>query len=371
MRIIPILTIVLTSLCASPLHHTSLFAQSTEGGVIEGQVVNIETNIPLPDVHVFLSGTTIGTVTNERGWFRLQDIPPGSHKLTVSIIGFDRSAKEIILQTGDSRTVLIQVEPKTYELNEIYVGNLDDRWERYLERFYRLFIGESQRADSVKILNPEVLRFDSRWWGRFTAEAMAPLIIENKALGYRITYYLDDFYHSGSITKWDGDPLFSELSPADSSQASYWEKNREKAFYGSLRHFLLAILEERVPDDGFIVHLLPRDIRGISRYNRFRANPDRFIREADEEPLKRINFSGRLEIVYTESEEDPRYVRWAREIRRGPARSQTSFLELNQRPITVDPDGEIMETYGATRYGYFSFHRLADKTPREYRPDNW
>jgi len=364
-------SILLFSLCTFTMYTPELHAQHYDTADIEGRVMNMETGTPLADVHVFLSGTTIGTITNSEGWFWFRNVPPGSHKLTVSSIGFGRISQDIIVQAEQSKSILVEAEPKVYEMNEIYVGNLDDRWERYLQRFHRLFIGESQRADSVKILNPEVLRFDSRWWGRFTAEALAPLIIENKALGYQITYYLDDFYHSGFITKWDGDPLFTELAPRDSLQAAYWNKNREEAFYGSLRHFLIAIQENRMPDDGFIVHLLPRDMRGISRQNRFRTNPDRLLREADEEPLNRFTFSGRLEIVYTQQEEDPRYVQWARDIRRGPARSQTSFLELNERPITIDPDGEIIETYGATRFGYFSFHRLADKTPREYRPDNW
>jgi hypothetical protein len=368
---INLILILVIYLCALPSYMGSIYAQSPDTGIVEGRVLNYENGDPLPDVHIFLSGTTVGTITNSNGWFRMRNVSPGSYKLTISIIGFERTSEDVLIKAGETKSVLVETQPKVYEMNEIYVGNLDDRWERYLQRFYNLFIGQSQRADSVKILNPEVLRFDSRWWGRFTAEALAPLIIENRSLGYQITYYLDDFYHSGSITRWDGDPLFTELAPKDSLQAALWEKNRKEAFYGSLRHFLISIHEKSVPDNGFIVHLLPRDIRGISRQNRFRANTERFLREADEEPLKRFNFSGRLEIVYTGQEEDPRYVQWARDLRRGPARSQTSYLELNKRPITIDPDGEISETYGATRYGYFAFQRLADKTPREYRPDNW
>jgi len=50
---------------------------------------------------------------------------------------------------------------------------------------------------------------------------------------------------------------------------------------------------------------------------------------------------------------------------------QTSYLELNEHPITVDKVGEILEPYGTTQFGYFFFERLAMKTPREYRPDEF
>jgi hypothetical protein len=346
-------------------------AQNTEKAVLEGRIVNAETGEPLHGAHIFLSGTTIGTVSNASGRFSLRGVSPGVHRLVISMIGFGRTSEDITVRSGEAITYFKELKPVVYEMEDIFVGNLDDRWKRYLERFTRLFIGESERADSVMIKNPEVLRFDSRWWGRFTAEALAPLEIENHKLGYRIIYYLDEFYHSGTVTRWDGEPLFTEMAPKDSLQAAYWKENRREAFYGSLRHFFLALYDARVRDEGFAVYRLNRDIHGFSRHNRYRANPERLVRKADEEQFLNFNFSGRLEIIYTKKEEDPRYVRWARDIRRGPARTQTSYLELNKRPITIDPDGEIKETYGATRFGYFAFHRLADATPRDYRPEQW
>jgi hypothetical protein len=346
-------------------------SQMVPAGVIEGRVVNAETGEPLQGAHVFLSGTKIGTVTNSSGRYRLQRVPAGTHRLIVSIIGFGRTGTGLTLSPGESKTAHAKLSPVIYELGEIYAGNLDDRWERHLEKFTELFIGESSFADSVKILNPEVLRFETRWWGRFTAEALAPLQIENRALGYHVTYYLDEFYHSGLRTRWDGDPLFAEMTPDSEEQARYWEQNRTKAFYGSLRHFLIALVEGRIERDGFVIFNLRRETYGFSARNKFRASADRLIRDTDEDYLFNMRFPGRLEIVYTEAPEDREYVRWARDIRRGPASVQTSYMELNERYITIDPDGEVQEVYGATRFGYFAYHRFADKTPREYRPEGF
>lgn len=335
---------------------------------LEGKIINSETADPLRDVHVFLAGTKIGTSTDTQGEYLLRDVPAGAYRLIISKVGFGRVAMDTLLTTGGIKVLNFSLKPVTVELDEIIIEQ-DERWERDLQRFIRLFIGESERADSVVIVNPGVLSFETRWWGRFTAHAQRPLIIENRKLGYRITYYLEEFRHSGSLTRWDGDSLFEEMTPADSIQAALWEQNRKEAFKGSLRHFFLSLTQDRVREEGFIIYRYSRNTRGISLHNRYRTSSERLVSPSDEdEEVYKFNFFGRLEIIYTGAEEDERFIRWTRDRRRVPGRSQTSYLELNERPLTIDQDGEILETYGATRYGYFSFHRIADKTPREYRP---
>ncbi len=343
-----------------------LKAQST----IEGSIVDVKTGEPLHGAHVFLSGTRIGTATNAAGRFQIRNIPSGSYRLVVSMIGFDRQIAQVSLSPGETVNFSPKLESVTYDLGEIYAGNLDERWERGLERFTQLFIGESVMADSVEIKNPEVLRFHTRWWGRFTAEALAPLLIINHSLGYEITFYLNDFTHTGTRTRWDGEPFYTEMVPADSAQARLWRINREKSFRGSIRHFLISVIEDSMADNGFVMYTQPRESLGYSHRGRTRVSPGRIVRETDEENIYHIRFNGRLEIIYHE-EEDPRYVRTDPQIRRGPSGVQTSYLELNTRPITVDNDGEIAEVYGATRMGYFAFHRIADRTPRDYRPEGF
>ncbi|MDX1618974.1 MAG: carboxypeptidase-like regulatory domain-containing protein [Balneolaceae bacterium] len=345
----------------------TLYAQSEAEAM--GIVVDAQTGEPLKGAHVFLSGTKIGTATDRRGHYRLRSIPPGGYRLVVSIIGYKTAGIDIVIGPGETLRLDYQLNPVVYEMPEIYVGNLDKKWKKSLEQFTHYFIGDTQWADSVKILNPEVLRFEKSWWGRLSAEALAPLKIENRALGYRITYHLKEFEHSGTLTRWDGDPLFTEMVPDDSLQAAVWERNRKKAFYGSLRHFILAMLQNRIREEGFIVYNLRKNIRGLSPH-RFPVSARRYLSESEDQYLQHLNFFGRLEIIYTEDGEDRNYVRWQR-LQRPPARSQTSYLELNEHPITVDDDGEILEPYGATQFGYFSYERLGDATPREYRPDDY
>lgn len=364
---IKVLVIVIFGLCLS-LIAGLLNAQNNEPAIIEGRIIDWDNNRPLRGVHVFLSGTKIGTVTNDAGRYRLEGIPPGSHRLVISMIGYQRFRLDKLFNPGESDRRSFRLKPAVYELDEIYAGNLDETWEEHLERFKKLFLGESELADSVKIINPEVLRFERRWWGRFTAEALAPLEIEHRGLGYRIMYYLDEFYHSGSRTRWDGEPLYSEMTPSDSSEAAVWEVNRRKAFRGSMRHFFISMIEGREEAEGFLIYNQRGSAHPAYSRRKIRVSANRLIRDAEEEYMRRLRFTGRLEIIYTGAPENMRFINWSRDINRSPAGNQTSYLELNKRAITIDPDGEVVETYGATRYGYFSFRRVADKTPREYRP---
>jgi len=365
MRII--LTILLIGCFLISANPLPLHAQAT----VVGSVIDSTNGIVLGGVNVFLSGTKIGTATNSRGHYKLQRIPQGGYRLVVSIIGYKKAVKKIVIGGGEIQTFDFKLEPIIYEMPEIYVGNLDKKWKKNLRNFRNYFIGETKWADSVKILNPEVLRFDKNWWGRFKAEALAPLKIENRALGYSITYYMREFHHGGSRTRWDGDPLFAEMTPVDSSQAAYWRRNRRKAFYGSLRHFMLSLLQDQVKEQGFIIYRIRQDIYGYSPRNQSRTTADRIIKKGNEKYTHRMNFVGRLKIIYTHEDEDPNYLLWSHSFQRGPASVQTSYLELNEHPITIDVNGEILEPYGATQFGYFAFQRLANLTPEGYRPEGY
>lgn len=344
-----------------------VYAQAT----VNGRVIDTKTQKPLQGVHVFFSGTKIGTSTDRSGNYTLDNIPPGAHRLVVSMIGYGRKTFELVLGPGEHKTMDFGLKPVVYEMNEVFVGNLDEKWKKQLQRFEDLFLGETKMAESVSILNPEVLRFDTNFWGRLNAEALAPLQIENRALGYHITYYLEEFEHTGTRTRWDGDPVFTELSSSDSLKKLRWEENRKEAFYGSLRHFFLSLLQNRLKEQGFILYNIRESISGVTPDRRYRISRDRLIEPGEEEYLYKMHFFGRLEILYTDEKEDPRYREWFREFDRSPRSTQISWLELNKRPITLDADGEVLETYGATQMGYFGFHRLADLTPREYRPEGF
>ncbi len=58
-------------------------------GVISGTLIDTDTGKPLPGANIVITGTTTGTTTDIDGEFRLHDVPPGDHDISVSYIGYE------------------------------------------------------------------------------------------------------------------------------------------------------------------------------------------------------------------------------------------------------------------------------------------
>lgn len=336
---------------------------------LTGHVTDSTTGEPLSGVHVFVAESMAGTTTDTTGRFTLS-VRPGAAQLYVSMVGYAPADTTLTLHGDTTHTFAFQLAPTVLDAEGVTVtAERDEDWYERVEKFRRLFIGASPRAAQCMLRNPEALRFDSKWWGKFTARAAEPLVVENRALGYKVTYFLKEFESTGTVVRWDGEPLFEELTPRDSSEARRWAENRREAYYGSLRHFLTALLHDRVKAEGFSIYRLPRsDIyRRTGRADRFRTSRDRIL-EADADSTWELSFRGRLEVIYRGEREREGYLDWAR-LQRPPRSVQTSQIELNDPPVHVDRYGEIVEPYGATVYAYFSYElRLAEMLPREYVP---
>jgi hypothetical protein len=348
-------------------------AQSQSSGTvsIRGSVVDDSTGAPLPDTHVFVSGSMNGTTVDEGGRFRLDGLASGAKRVYVSRVGYTPERIDVVVPPDTTLSLTVHLEPTVVEADPITVSDQrGEEWHEHLRRFKRLFVGVSPRARRCYLLNPNTLQFDAAWWGRFEADASGPLKFENRSLGYRVTYYLKNFEERGDIVRWDGEPLFNPLSPRDSAEAARWRQNRRRAFYGSLRHFLLALLHDRVEEEQFRMYHLPR-ADAFRDWRRARRRP---IRRSDlltiqDDSLAEISFTGTLEIQYTGAGETDAYVEWAN-LHRAPRDKQVSLIRLNKRSIHMDRHGEIVEPYGATLYRYFAFRqRLANLLPRGYRPD--
>ncbi len=337
---------------------------------LTGTVVDDSTGAPLSAAHVFVSGTMTGTVADDSGRFRLTGVSDGAKRLYVTHVGYEAKKMDLVLPPDTTLAFGFRLEPTVLEAGHVTVSDeRSEEWYEHVDRFNRLFVGSSEEAERCHLLNPEVLYFDTAWWGKFEAGADRPLKFENRALGYRVTYYLTEFEERGDIIRWDGEPLFAPLTPRDSSEAARWAENRKRAFYGSLRHFLLALLNDRVEEEQFRTYQKPRAraFRDPRRARRIPVTREDILKPASDS-LYTVNFTGALEVRYDGAPESEAYLEWT-DARRAPRDVQTSRIQLNERPIHLDRHGEIVEPYGATLYHYFAFRqRLATMLPRGYRP---
>ena len=357
--------LILVVCTGSAVLATSIHAQDA---TFFGTVVDSATGTPLQDAHVFVASSLLGTTSDSLGRFSLGQVPPGSHRLMITMLGYESAIRDTLVRADQVYEFSISLPTRVVPLKGVVISAREARrWQRRLLKFQRLFLGETDNSEQTTIVNPSVLDFKSRL-GNLSASASAPLIIENRALGYRIQYYLKEFEYFGRTIKYDGDPSYTELEPTDSTEAEYWAISRRQAFLGSQRHFLLALIARRTAEEGFEVW---RRSSLDANAGRFGVDPASLLGPGPTPLEHLLSFHGFLEIVYTGEYEDDAFKRWQRMAewtRPGP---QRSFMELNHGPTLIDQNGEVIDPYGVVVYGYYAFERIADQAPKDYRPPEW
>ena len=94
-----------------------LFSQSR--GSLDGRVVDSKSQLPLEGATIILKGTSLGVVTNQDGYFSINDIPTKTYNIEVSYLGFETETlyNVIVKSVGNI--------PLLFKLNEI-AENLDE-----------------------------------------------------------------------------------------------------------------------------------------------------------------------------------------------------------------------------------------------------
>jgi hypothetical protein len=209
----------------------------------------------LAGASVYLSHTSKGVTTSVSGEFILQDLPEGKYDLVVSAIGYETKVIAISSETYPAQ-LAISLSRRATELAEVVVEASDKNgWRKFGSFFKENFIGTTRNARYCKIVNPEVIRF--RFSGknnRLIAKADEPIIIENKVLGYLISFRLIEFaadYNEGTVAFY-GHPFFSELQ-IDTNKREVVLSNRRDAYYGSLMHFMRSVYDDDLGDENFTV----------------------------------------------------------------------------------------------------------------------
>jgi len=91
---------------------------------ISGKVFDNITNESLPFVNIIVedSDPLVGTITDEKGNFILENIIVGRHTIIVSMVGYDTYVvKELLVSSGQILNLTIGLEPSVAELDEVVV----------------------------------------------------------------------------------------------------------------------------------------------------------------------------------------------------------------------------------------------------------
>lgn len=97
----------------------TLFSQS---GKIEGSVIDAETGADLVGVNVVIEGTFLGAATGGTGHFDILNVPPGTHTVIATMVGYDNvRILDVRVSINQTTTLNIEMREMALELDEITI----------------------------------------------------------------------------------------------------------------------------------------------------------------------------------------------------------------------------------------------------------
>jgi len=301
--------------------------------VIKGTIFDNKTKEKIFSASIYFSGTSVGTLSDQSGNFQLDVSKYSSMPLTISAIGY-YSVTIKAFQAGKPN--MVYLDPKLFELNEVVVKSKSHSRERRenLTTFRNEFLGTTGNAINCEITNEDDIRFKySADKDTLKAFALKPILITNKALGYKITYYLDQFeyYKPGNSFFFNGNIIFSE----DSTKIILYARKRKNAFLGSRMHFFRALWMDDLNRAGFTVKNSANET----------LNYKKIVFQQDSH-TKYLKYHGSLGISYY-------------------SKQPTSFVNFLKESVFFDANG-YFEPYGISWEGEMSRDRIADMLPYDY-----
>jgi hypothetical protein len=377
------------------------FAQN---GIITGVITNAETKTPLPRASVFLSNSSVGSATSENGKYVLNGIRPGQYTLTVTILGYEDYSKSVLVGREPLK-IDIQLKSKPLMLKEVTIISAAD-WKKNYESFRKDFIGVDENAKNCVVVNPHVLNLQFNRT-RQTLEASADefLVVENKALGYRVKFLLKDFKSDrlANIIAYGGERLFEEL-PGNVLQKKKWHQKREEAYYGSAMHFFRSLYTNKLNEDGFIMYHLNRQLNPnrppdeiirkkvnmfydlrmgdslnywnslgtLSKYykeslNKVPVLPYEVLSGTEQTGIYAVHFPNYLYVVYTKKRDDIYNKDLYRPLEM--TNYETSILTLFEPNFALFDMNGIIVSQPPLLEGAWAKSRLSDLLPVDYVPD--
>jgi hypothetical protein len=313
--------------------------------VIKGTVLENKTNSPIIAT-IYFNGTFVGTQSDANGNFELDISKNASMPLTISSVGYYSVTMNDVLT---QKPLIIYMSPKVHEVKEVVISSksLAKRRIANLNLFKKVFLGSSNYARNCIILNENDISFNYDT-DRDTLKAFAskPLLIDNKSLGYNMTYYLDRFEYSkkdGSMF-FAGSLIFNKDLAIDKSSKKIYGIKRKIDYYGSRMHFIRALWADDLVSEGFSIY------NSDGQFLNYKDIVEESVPDSLNNPTKFLIYSKPLSIYYD---------------------SRLTKMSLLKKNVYFDKDGYFDQTgMGVSWEGEMMNRRVGDMLPYTYKPEN-
>jgi len=391
---------LLFSACASS--GTSVTPPESTTSTVVGEVRSTA-NQPIEDATVFVDQTTIRAASEADGTFRLLDVGLGMQRVVFyhPDVEFGAVLVDPAVQGSDTLRVVLgrqaNAGPQASTASVLDPGPVEatkvdeappagpsltpPSRARAIDQFAQLFLGTHEECtlDTPEVLDAEVDRD-----GTVRVESGQPVSLSNDRLGYDIEIIVDRVVlnHTSNGFNRQAEAHLQFTPQVDASEVpAQTRAAREKAYIGSFPHFLAALVEGRLYQEG-LDYEIPvggaEESRGLAGaagggglnegWAEFR-NPDRVFSYLPDSAL-----------VVFESEGVRRIVHRSRAgLQRDYARDfvgstdalgrPVSFYEIQETPTRLTLAGNVLSGRPVERQGAWANTPVCYQLPLDYRPN--
>jgi hypothetical protein len=303
--------------------------------IIRGTIFDRHSKDKISFAYVYLNGTFVGTNSDKNGDFELDISKYASMPLTISALGYYSITLNIV---SPMKPLVIYMEPKVFELNEVVINSKTRGRERIrnLRIFKDSFLGTTRNSQDCVILNEKDIIFKTDH-DTLKAYSLNPILINNKALGYKVTYFLDEFsfYRKSESFFFVGSIMFNEDKGKSQLDNLAFEERRHQAYLGSRMHFFRLLWDNALDSTNYVIE----NPAGES------LNYGNVVIEEDS-LTKYLEYPENLCICYQ-------------------SYSHSSHIIFLEEQVNFDDNG-YFDPYGISWQGDMSEQRIADWLPYEY-----
>jgi len=330
----------------------SAFAQ-----IITGFVFDENTGRKISNALIYFDGTFAGTVADKNGYFIFDISKYPSMPVSISSGGYFSVRIDVVTP---EKPVHIFLKPKIFEPMKTEGNSREEQKVKTenLRHFKSTFLGNTYNARLCEIINEDDISLIQKG-DTLKAFASKPILILNKALGYKASYYLDEFILNTKDETFffSGNILFNEDLAAKDVNSQGYIKKRNDAYLRSRIYFFRSLWENKLDSAGFVVKNALDEDMGYDKIVIQKGDTGKYLKHF--EYLKSPEQKGFPSIYIIFREKEVFYDSWGR-----LDRSCITEFTL-QKDVYFDKNGNF-DSSEITFRGKLANQRIADLLPIEY-----
>lgn len=339
--------------------------------VLNGKIIDANTKLPLENASVFVENSSIATMSKKDGTFRI-DLRGLKNNVVIDYVGYVTYLipKEDFIKSNFT----IFLKPSDENLAEMIIHKPPFSRKEMMECFKKYFLGTTSKGKGCKILNEDdiVLYYDLSTF-TLRAEASAPIIIDNKKLGYRVNFHLTDFRANFQIkslvdyaylnSSFNGYSFFEDTSKGSKSI----KEHRLLTYKEGIPYIMKALVTNKLKDEGYVFYVNKFPVVEKDYFTVTELDNGYIIRLLKRPTIKRKKIKSLSSFGRVMTDDDFEMVEEFTNLilLNKNNNNQTIFVFVDEA-IAIDLNGNLLNTNGLYFGGYHGSLKLGDMLPVDY-----